>query len=115
MATLTITMALEVEQDGEKTERIEPPRDAGTVGGLHTRHVLDLVADEYATLEVGGISPGWWFVRNIGDTANVVISFGVNDDIVLKPGRFSFFWSNQIPLAKGVGASARIAYTVGEE
>lgn len=115
MATLTITFLLEVEQSGERTERIEPPRNAGTVGGLHTRHVAELEADTFATLDAGNIDPGWWFMRNIDDTSDVVVSFGVTDDITLKPGRFAFFWSNQIPLAKGVGAAARLAYTVGEE
>ncbi len=115
MATLNITLIIEVEQNGERTERIEPPREAGTVEGLHGRHVVELEADAYTTLEVGGLDPGWWYMRNVHETADVAVSFGTNDDIVLAPGRFAFFWSSQIPLAKGVGAESRLAYTVGEE
>ncbi|MCO6401347.1 MAG: hypothetical protein J5I99_08985 [Verrucomicrobia bacterium] len=115
MAALTINFSLEVLEDGEKNERIEPPNTQGSVGGLLGRHVVDLETIAYRALETGGITPGWWYMRNLSEAVDVAVSFGVNDDIVLKPGRFAFFWSSQVPLAKGVGATARLAYTVGEE
>lgn len=116
MATIQISLTIEVTEDGEKTERIEPPGQHVDVGGQLGRHVIELSTDPYKTLETGGIAPGWWYFRNISDTADVAISFGVNDDIVLKPMRFALLWTTQIPLAKGIGApDARLAYTVGED
>lgn len=114
MATMTISLTVTITDGAFQTENFNPPVTETTVSGLHMRRAMDLNADEFSTLDTGDLTPRYWYLHNLHDTATLVVSFGVTDDITLAPGEWAWVPSTLTPLAKGSGAASRILYGIVE-
>lgn len=114
MPTLQITFSATVTDGAFQVENLNPPVVSETVEGLHMRRVMDVPANDFATLETGDVTPKWWFVRNQHDETDLVVSFGASDDMQLAPGEWAWFQSSSIPIVKGVGAAGRVMYCIVE-
>lgn len=110
MATLRVTFSLTVEGNFIDLEQIQPNEFSSTVDGDNSRRTVALTDGNFATLDVGEITPRFWYLQNVHATGSLVVSFGSTDDITLAPGEFAFLPSGMVPLAKGSGGASKLLY-----
>jgi hypothetical protein len=114
MATMQIIFTLELSGATLQTERIAPEVVQISVGGRHLRNHIALAAGSYTTLYVGEITPAYWYLHNTHATQDLVVSFGVAEDVVLKPGQWAWIPSPRVPMAKGDGGASSLFYAALE-
>ncbi len=112
MATMRLTFSLTVEETAIDTEQIQPDSLELSVDGDNLRRAVRLPAGETVTLDAGEITPRWWYFQNVHASADLIISFGSSDDIILSPGEFSFLRSGTVPVARGSVAESKLLYAV---
>ena len=110
MATMQITFSLTVADNYLDTETINPQSKTVTVDGDNSRRTVVLADGDFVTLEVGEITPKYWFFQNVHASGALVLSFGATDDITLAPGEFAFLPSGMVLLAKGSGGASKLLY-----
>jgi len=113
VATLRLVLQVEIDGGALQIERIAPNAIDITVGGRHLRQTVTLANGAYTALHVGEITPRRWFLFNAG-TADIVVSCGTSDDIVLAAGEPALVPSTQQLMAKGSGGTATLMYAVME-
>lgn len=109
-ASMQLTFGLIVTESDVDTEHIQPEPLTLAISGDSFRRTLTLADGVEQTLDIGEITPKWWYFQNIHATQDLIISFGQSDDITLSAGEFSFLRSGLTPIAKGSGGASKLLY-----
>lgn len=112
MAIMRINFGIQIEETPINTEYIQPQPITLMVGGENLRRTVTLPAENAVTLDTGEITPKWWYLQNVHESADLVVSFGGNDDMIFSPGEFGFFRSGTVLVARGVEAESKLLYGV---
>ena len=110
MATMRVTLSLTVEGNYVNLEQLQPNELSATVDGDNSRRTVALADGEFVTLDVGEMTPKYWYLQIVHASGSLVVSFGTTDNITLAPGEFAFLPSGMVPLAKGNGGASKLLY-----